>query len=71
MPRQDATARQGAAGVGADFVAAPKPNPRRAIELTPNRALELWHGVLDQRTVKGAVFLREFADLVGQAAGRL
>ncbi len=28
-------------------------------------------GVLVQRTVKGAVFLREFADLAGQAAGRL
>ena len=27
--------------------------------------------VLVQRTVKGAVFLREFADLAGQAAGRL
>ena len=28
-------------------------------------------GVLVQRTVKGAVFLREFADLAGQAAGQL
>ncbi len=28
-------------------------------------------GVLVQRTIKGAVFLREFADLAGQAAGRL
>ena len=28
-------------------------------------------GVLVQRTVKGAVFLREFADLAGQMAGRL
>ncbi len=28
-------------------------------------------GVLVQRTVKGAVFLRDFADLAGQAAGRL
>ncbi len=27
--------------------------------------------VLVQHTVKGAVFLREFADLAGQAAGRL
>ncbi len=27
--------------------------------------------VLVQRTVKGAVFLREFADLAGQVAGRL
>ena len=27
--------------------------------------------VLVQRTVKGAVFLREFADLAGQTAGRL
>ena len=28
-------------------------------------------GVLVQHTVKGAVFLRDFADLAGQAAGRL
>ncbi len=28
-------------------------------------------GVLAQRTVKGAVFLRELADLSGQVAGRL
>ncbi len=61
------------AGLGADFVAAPKQNPWCAMELTPKQALELWHGVSVAALKREQPHLsaRQFADLAGQAAGRL